>query len=266
MARDGTVRVYGDGDDPERLCYRFRRSVDFAAAACLLIRHSAFDSLGGFDDRYAPAYYEDTDLAVRLARLGLWIMYEPRSSVTHVRYGSTGKDRASDLSEVHRHLFAERWGAELVGRPWTFDGMSDQALIAARDAVATPRVLICSGPDEVAVKPVVGLLLQNWPRARVTWTTRARRTDAFKPDEWLEAGVELADEGPPEWLESRLFHYDLVLLGVHVHAQMLDALERTQPQALRTSLTAFENVIGMRSAIEALLATAGIAPPARSDR
>ncbi len=38
LAQDGTVLVYGDGDDPAKLCYRFRRTVDYGSAACMLIR------------------------------------------------------------------------------------------------------------------------------------------------------------------------------------------------------------------------------------
>jgi Glycosyl transferase family 2 len=70
LARDGTVRFYGEHDDPDRLCYRFRRRVDLGSAACMLVRRSDFDRLGGFDPRYAPAYYEDADFCLQLAQSG----------------------------------------------------------------------------------------------------------------------------------------------------------------------------------------------------
>src|ERR1700726_2420372 len=40
--RDARVRQYGDGDVPNRPEYNFRRTVDYASAACLLVRRSAF--------------------------------------------------------------------------------------------------------------------------------------------------------------------------------------------------------------------------------
>ena len=40
--RDARVRQYGDGDVPNRPDYNFRRTVDYASAACLLVRRSAF--------------------------------------------------------------------------------------------------------------------------------------------------------------------------------------------------------------------------------
>ena len=100
LARDGTVHVHGDGDDAGRLCYRFRRVIDFGSAACLLIRRSTFELLGGFDANFAPAYYEDADLAMRLRQLGLSVVYEPRSTVTHLRYGSGGSDRAIEAERA----------------------------------------------------------------------------------------------------------------------------------------------------------------------
>jgi GT2 family glycosyltransferase len=98
LAQDGTVHVYGDRDDPHRLCYCFRRAVDSGSAACMLLRRTTFDALGGFDERYAPAYYEDADFCLRLAQQGLAVVYEPRSTVTHVRYGSGRQDTAFELS------------------------------------------------------------------------------------------------------------------------------------------------------------------------
>ena len=120
--------IYGDGDDPERLCYRFRRVVDYGAAACMLIRRATFEALGGFDERYAPAYYEDADLCLRLADRGLSVVYEPRATITHIRFGSSGAGTAVELSERNHARFVERWSTQLTGRPWTFRGKQSTSL------------------------------------------------------------------------------------------------------------------------------------------
>ena len=44
--------------------YLFRRTVDYASAACLLVKRSAFVAVGGFDPRFAPVYCEDVDLCL----------------------------------------------------------------------------------------------------------------------------------------------------------------------------------------------------------
>lgn len=260
VACDGTVQVHGDGDRAERLRYRFKRRVDYGSAACLLIRREAFTTVGGFDDAYAPAYYEDVDLAMRLSRIGLATVYQPRSTVTHVRYGSGGQDQAAELSERNRRTFAERWRAELFGRPWTFTGVSDQAAIAARDVNATPRVLICANVLETTVVPLIRSLLTSWPNARITWATRTKTTDSFDPEMWLAAGVELADAADPIWLESRLFHYDVVFLS-RPDRRLLDVIERTQPQASHIALAELDpEPDALLAQLSDMLAAAGIGP------
>lgn len=63
--------------DPERA-----REVDWALGAFLLVRRSAFDTIGGFDERLR-LYAEDLDLCWRLARTGWRTRYEPAARVVH---------------------------------------------------------------------------------------------------------------------------------------------------------------------------------------
>ena len=59
LSRSGATLQYGSGDDPYRAEYSFAREVDYAAAACLLVRRSAFDAVGGFDPVFGRIYFED---------------------------------------------------------------------------------------------------------------------------------------------------------------------------------------------------------------
>ena len=171
LAKDGTVLVYGDGDDPQRLCYRFRRFVDTGTAACLLIRRATFDALGGFDERYAPAYYEDVDLCMRLAKPGCG------SSTSRVPWSPTSATGRAARPTLPSSLSAtaprsSNAGApSSLGRPGRFRRPTPQAAIAARDAMATPRVLICAPIEHPAAGAVASAFMAGWPSARVTWAT-----------------------------------------------------------------------------------------------
>src|ERR1700680_408502 len=77
--RDARVRNYGDGDVASRPEFLFRRTVDYASAAWLLGRRSAFIGVGGFDPRFAPMYCEDVDLCLSLAVTGGGAVYAPRA-------------------------------------------------------------------------------------------------------------------------------------------------------------------------------------------
>jgi GT2 family glycosyltransferase len=57
-------------------------AVEQAAAAALAVRREAFDRIGGFDERFFPAWFEDVDLCQRLGALGE-ILYWPKARFHH---------------------------------------------------------------------------------------------------------------------------------------------------------------------------------------
>jgi GT2 family glycosyltransferase len=54
----------------------------------VLIRKDIFEKLGGFDESFFM-YYEDTDLSLRMRKMGYLIYYEPNSIVYHLHSGSS---------------------------------------------------------------------------------------------------------------------------------------------------------------------------------
>ncbi len=65
--------------------------VEQAGAAALAVRADVFARIGGFDERFVPAWHEDVDLCERLGRAGK-ILYLPDASFRH-----RGGDSASRL-------------------------------------------------------------------------------------------------------------------------------------------------------------------------
>lgn len=68
--------LYGRGEQDEGQWDR-PAEVDFVVGALMGLRRETWDRLGGFDEDFNPAYFEDTDLCVRCRRLGLKVVYWP---------------------------------------------------------------------------------------------------------------------------------------------------------------------------------------------
>jgi N-acetylglucosaminyl-diphospho-decaprenol L-rhamnosyltransferase len=60
-----------------------RRDVDQPAAACLMVRRAALESLGGFDEAFRPAWFEDVDLCKRIRKAGGRIVFDPQARFLH---------------------------------------------------------------------------------------------------------------------------------------------------------------------------------------
>jgi GT2 family glycosyltransferase len=111
---DGSTAAVGDGAASDSAF--FARRVDYCSAASMLIRHDVWKALGGFDDAFYPAYYEDVDLCLRATAAGWQVWYQPLSDATHFRSSSTGSAFRQFLMQTNAATFRARWGHELTER------------------------------------------------------------------------------------------------------------------------------------------------------
>ncbi len=115
--RDGTASNYGRGDDPDRSIYEAVRDVDYCSGASIMVRRELFDQIGGFDVEFAPAYYEDTDLAFSVRAAGYRVVVQPSSAVIHHEGISNGTDTSSGVKryqEINRAKFVQKWSSILA--------------------------------------------------------------------------------------------------------------------------------------------------------
>jgi GT2 family glycosyltransferase len=216
---DGTTFSYGRGDDPSKPEYNYVREVDYCSAACLLVRRDLFEQLGGFDERYVPAYYEDVDLCFGIRSLGYKVMYQPQSVVVHHESMSRPAERRLQLVEANRAKFVEKWGEELKKRQPPLPGVKPVE-IRARDVRRGRRVLLIAECDDDANKfsriaQMVGDLTQS--DCVITLALSAANSPQDRISKWQACGVEVLC---PSWID-----FAQILNGHSVLAERKDCYD-----------------------------------------
>jgi GT2 family glycosyltransferase len=145
--RDGTTRPVGAGESAGSSAYTERRVVDFCGSVSLLVRAATWDAIGGADERFFPVSYVDVDLGMKVRQHGQVVLYEPRSQITHHRWG-VETSRTFRLFVVRRNhkRFAEKWQASLDSHVPRAEGNVEQAIEHAQHRPATSRSEL--GPAE----------------------------------------------------------------------------------------------------------------------
>ena len=139
--RDASGWNYGRMDDPGKPEYNYVKDVDYISGACLMVRAEIWRELGGFDTRFKPAYYEDSDLAFQVRGLGFRVVYQPASQVYHFEGVSNGTDLSSGQKQfqlVNQKAFREKWAGELDA----FQFENAEHVIWARDRSRHRRTIL----------------------------------------------------------------------------------------------------------------------------
>jgi len=139
--RDATGAHFGRFDDPSRAPYNYVHEADYCSGASILVRRELFRRLGGFDDRYAPAYSEDTDFAFLVRSVGLKVYYQPNSVVVHhegISHGTDPNKNIKAFQSKNRKTFRARWQAVLEREHFA----SDDSIFLARDRSRSKKCVL----------------------------------------------------------------------------------------------------------------------------
>ncbi len=110
--KDGSAWNYGNRKNPSDPEYNYVKEADYISGAAIMIRRKLWNKIGGFDKDFAPAYYEDTDLAFEVRKHGYKVMYQPLSMVVHFEGVSNGTDIENgqkQYQQVNCQKFYDKW-------------------------------------------------------------------------------------------------------------------------------------------------------------
>ncbi len=123
---DGHAWNYGSGQNANKPEFNYVKEVDYISGAAIMIRTSLWREIGGFDELFAPAYCEDSDLAFEVRKHGYKLMYQPASVVVHFEGKSNGTDLNAGVKSYqveNSKKLAEKWKEEFARQSQTEDDL-----------------------------------------------------------------------------------------------------------------------------------------------
>ncbi len=237
---DGSGWNYGRNESADDPRFAYLRDCDYVSGAAIAIPRALFAQLGGFDTRYAPAYYEDTDLAFAVRAIDKRVIYQPASRVVHAEGGTAGTDlnvgmkayqvrNRERFAEHRRDALAHQLAAHTVPTPTLLHRKQKEILII--DA-QTPR----PNHDSGSLRLVNLMRLLREEGAHVVFMPADRNAIAPHTQRLQQLGIEAWHAPfaarPPGWLREHGPRFDAVMVSRHYVAHEFFPLLRAHaPQA-----------------------------------
>ncbi|HEY5307687.1 MAG TPA: glycosyltransferase [Casimicrobiaceae bacterium] len=239
--RDGSAWNWGRNDDADKPQYNYLREADYCSGACITVPRRLFGDLGGFDARYAPAYYEDVDLAFAVRAAGRKVYVQPLATVVHFEGQTSGTDESAGMKRYqvdNRAKFAAKWARTLAShRP---NGVHPEL---ERDRGAKTRVLVVDAcmltPDQDAGSLRMQAILEILTSLACKVTFVADNLEYREPyvTQLQQRGVEVLFHpyvaSIAQVLADRGGEFDIVVMSRHyVAVQHIDAVRTFAARAL----------------------------------
>lgn len=139
--RDGTAWNYGRGQSADKPEFNYVKEVDYISGCSIMIRTALWREIGGFDERFAPAYCEDSDLAFAVRAHGYKVLYQPDSVVVHYEGVSNGTDLSAGQKQYqieNQKKLYQKWRSVLERENYP----QAQQVFRARERGSAPCLLM----------------------------------------------------------------------------------------------------------------------------
>ena len=238
---NGDAWNYGRGMPADHPDFCYTRQVDYLSGAAITIDRATWQEVGGFSEEFAPAYYEDTDLAFKVRKAGKRTVYAPLSVVIHHEGVSSGTDAGSGVKKhqaMNAPLFRAKWRRALQAQPRLdiaphlaadHRGIRGRVLFVTEDV---PRADSCLDGFRVIQDM---RLLQSLGQKVTAFSERATRAPG-DIEQLQRMGVESVGAQPNGGLSAFLKHrgseFDIVyIVGIGTAFHVLADVRRWAPQA-----------------------------------
>jgi GT2 family glycosyltransferase len=238
--RDGSAWNVGRGDDPDRPEFDYLREVDYCSGACLAVARTVWEALGGFDQRYAPAYYEDTDFAFAVRAAGRKVFYQPRATVVHFEGQTSGVDIAQGVKRhqaINQATFAEKWRRVLdTHEPNGVRAELERDRWASRRLLVVDACMLRPDQDSGSLRMQQLLDIATSLRCKVTFVADNLEYEPAYVRALQDRGIEVLFHpyvrSVADLLMKRGREFDVVMLSRHyVAARHIDTVRRYAPAA-----------------------------------
>lgn len=118
----GHIMCRASGDDPGYFGRMVSvQEISAVTAACMMVRKTEFDAVGGFDENFRVAF-NDIDLCMKLRSKGRKIIFTPYAELCHYESKSRGLEDTPEKKqrfESESTRFREKWAEQLAkGDPY----------------------------------------------------------------------------------------------------------------------------------------------------
>lgn len=253
ICADAGVVRYGEDQHPMAPEFNFAREVDYCSGASIMIPKFLLEQLGGIDEIYAPGYYDDSDLALKVKEAGYKVLYQPLSEVIHY-CGITFTERLISEDNIfklgNKNKLYQRWQHILSSHPANIKHFDpDTYQITAKWALVLGAPL--EGDEGESDKGLVRMIELRDQGYRLSFITgNLQYTDKYRI--LLQSyGIEVLYQPFVKSFKSHVkkfgARYSLILLIQHSDADNVHTIRKYCPKAKQEFLS-----LSKRTCFEAL--------------